>query len=595
MTAIKRIAIIGAGHNALVCACYLARAGHDVTVFERRPRVGGAVNTEEMWGGYQVDTCSVMHILIHKTPIIEELHLHRFGLEYMQMDPWGFAPFPDGSHIVFFRDLDRTCQSISAISERDAEAYRDFVLKWHDFNRPIFEMFAQAPSPGAAIGKIASRTALGRMRNVEFGMRNGIRSGSIPHSEFHIPHSEMGGLEVLRKVLGNYGRMLDEAFDSPQLKAAIAWMAAQSGPPPSELGGGALAGAHSLYHDVGATHPRGGSGMLAQALARCLEHHGGTVRCNAPVKRIVLADGKVRGIELQDGERVAAGIVVSGAHIQTTLLDLVGRENLPSELRPKVESLRTGNGIGMTVRCATNELPDYLAWRTKDDHRLNPQSAIRNPQSAIHSAMQLICPSIEYLQRAYQDAQSGYPAQYPALVAMTPSSVDPTIAPPGKHLLYIWAQYHPYELADGKSWDDIREREADRLIETLAEYAPNVASSITHRYIQTPLDLERNLGLLRGNIMHIDMSLDQMFMFRPLPELSAYKTPLPGLYLTGASTHPGGGVSGASGRNAATTILDDLQRSPINWRGLALAGGTMATGIALRTWALRRKTKDEGS
>jgi phytoene dehydrogenase-like protein len=560
MSATKRIAIIGAGHNALVCACYLAREGHDVTLYERRSRVGGAVNTEELWPGYQVDTCSVMHILIHKTPIIEELALHRFGLEYMQMDPWGFAPFPDGSHLLFYRDLDRTCQSIARISERDAEAYRQFVLKWQRFNRPIFELFNQSPTPGAAVGKIARRTALDQVRD---------RSGANPHSALRTPQSDMGGLELLRKVLGNYGKMLDETFTSPQLKAAIAWMAAQSGPPPSELGSGALAGAHSLYHDVGATHPRGGSGMLSQALARCLQHHGGKIRCNAPVKRLLFSNGRTTGIELDDGERIRAHLVISGAHVQTTLLNLVGRDNLPSGLAPKVASLRTGTGTGMTLRCAINELPNYTALpTTSTEPDTTPHSALRIPHS-IYASMQLICPSVDYLQRAYDDAQRGHPAQHPSLVAMTPSAVDPTITPPGKHSLYIWAQYHPYNLANGQSWDDIREREADRLLETLSEYAPNIASSVTHRYIQSPLDIERNLGMLRGNIMHLDMSLDQMFMFRPLPELSSYRTPIPGLYLTGAGTHPGGGVSGASGRNTASTVLSDLHRPHLNWRGLS--------------------------
>jgi phytoene dehydrogenase-like protein len=592
----KRIAIVGAGHNALVCACYLAKAGHDITVFERRSRVGGAVNTEEMWGGYMVDTCSVMHILIHKTPIVRELQLERFGLEYMQMDPWGFAPFLDGSHIVFYKDLDRTCQSIAAISERDAEAYRRFVLKWHQFNQAIFEMFVQAPAPGAAIVKIARRASIGQIRSGGKG------------------DPDMSGLELLRKVAGNYGKMLDETFASPQLKAAIAWMAAQSGPPPSEVGSGALAGAHSLYHDVGATHPRGGSGLLSQALARCLEHHGGSIRCNAPVRRIVTAGNRVRGIELQDGERVGADIVVSGAHIRTTMLELVDRQVLPAALRPKLQSLRTGNGTGMTLRCAIDELPEYLACggtkdegrRTKDEEPAttdNSTPSAHQPATgnrslrtthyalgtSIHSAMQLICPSIEYLRSAYEDAQRGRPARHPALVAMTPSAVDPTVAPPGKHSLYIWAQYHPYALSGGESWDHIREREADLLVEILAQYAPNVATAITHRYIQTPLDLERNVGLLRGNIMHIDMSLDQMFMFRPLPELSGYGTPIPGLYLTGASTHPGGGVSGASGRNAASAVLSDLQKRRLNWRGAALGAAALAAVLASR-----RRTKDEG-
>lgn len=545
----KRIAVIGAGHNALVCACYLAREGHKVSVYERRPRIGGAVNTEELWPGYHVDTCSVMHILIHKTPVIDELGLRDFGLEYMQMDPWGFAPFPDGSHILFYKDLDRTCQSIANISERDAEAYRNFVLKWDKFNQQVFELFTRSPAPGSLIGGIARRTAIEQMRSGGKG------------------DTSMSGLELLRKVLGNYGKMLDETFTSPQLKAAMAWMAAQSGPPPSEIGAGDLLGAHSLYHDVGATHPRGGSGMLAVALSRCLEHHGGTIRCDAQVRHILVKNSKVTGIELVEGEKLDADIVVSGAHVQTTFLDLLGREAISSNLRTQVESLRTGNGIGMTLRCAIEELPAYSACPS-------------NEQSA--TGMQLICPSVEYLQRAYDDAQRGYPAEHPALVVMTPSSVDPTIAPPGKHSLYIWAQYHPYNLSNGQDWDSIREREADRLLRTLSEYAPNVAGAVTQRYIQTPLDLERNVGLLKGNIMHIDMSLDQMFMFRPLPELSGYGTPISGLYLTGASTHPGGGVSGASGRSAAHAVLSDLRPRERNWRGWAVGAAALAGAYALQ-------------
>jgi len=569
----SKIAIVGAGHNALVCACYLARAGHDVTVYERRSQVGGAVNTEELWPGYQVDTCSVMHILIHKTPIIEELALHRFGLEYMQMDPWGFAPFSDGSHILFYRDLDRTCQSIAAVAEQDAEAYRSLVRQWNGFNQQVFELFAQSPSPGAAARGIARRTALAQMR------------GRADPS--------MTGLELLRKVLGNYGRMLDETFTSPQVKAAVAWMAAQSGPPPSEIGAGALAGAHSLYHDVGAKRPRGGSGMLALSLTRCLEHFGGAVRCNDGVRRILVSNCRVKGLELETGERVAADVVISGAHVQTTLLDLVGRQNLPDTLRAKVEALRVGNGIGMTVRCAIDELPSYTAYpSTSHNCELDRQYAIGSTHSECHHAMQLICPSVEYLQRAYDDSQRGYPAQRPALVAMTPSAVDPTIVPPGKHSLYIWAQYHPYKLASGESWDSIREREADRLLKTLAEHAPNVASSVTHRYIQTPLDLERNVGLLKGNIMHIDMSLDQMFMFRPLPEMSQYRTPIEGLYMTGASTHPGGGVSGASGRSAAGAVLSDMEGKRHNWAGWAAGGASLLAG-AVALWVRRSSVKRE--
>ena len=567
MTATKKIAIIGAGHNALVCACYLAKAGHNVTVYESRSRIGGAVNTEEMWDGYAVDTCSVMHILIHKTPVIEELDLARFGLHYMQMDPWGFAPFPDGTSITFYRDLEKTCRSIARVSERDAEAYRQFVQTWDGFNQQVFEMFARSPAPLALVGGIARRTAIEQIR------QGGKRDAS------------MSGLPLLKKVLGNYGKMLDETFTDPRLKAALAWMAAQSGPPPSEIGAGALAGAHSLYHDVGATHPRGGSGMLALALQRCLEHHGGSVRCNAKVSRVLLSGSRARGVRLADGEQIGADLVVSGAHIQTTLLALVGREHLPPDLRVQVESLRVGNGIGMTVRCAIDALPTYSAYAGGE------QSEGEVPDSA--KGMQLICPSVEYLQRAYDDSQTGHPARRPALVAMTPSAVDPTIVPPGKHSLFIWAQYHPYALGNGEKWDDIREREADRILGTLAEYAPDIAGRVTHRYIQTPLDLERNVGLLRGNIMHIDMSLDQMFMFRPLPELSQYRTPIEGLYLTGASTHPGGGVSGASGRNAASALLDDIADKRKSWQGWGLSAGLGAAALAWKGLSkLKKKPQD---
>jgi phytoene dehydrogenase-like protein len=200
----------------------------------------------------------------------------------------------------------------------------------------------------------------------------------------------------------------------------------------------------------------------------------------------------------------------------------------------------------MIVRCAVSELPDYTAA---------PSAGL---PSDCHQGLQLLCPSLKYLDYAYADYLRGRPSQHPAALAMTFSAVDPTLAPEGRHTLFIWGQYYPYELADNLSWEKIREREADKLIDVVTEYAPNVRGSITERFIQTPLDLETRLGLLRGNVMHVEMSFDQMFMFRPLPELSTYRTPIRNLYLTGASTHPGGGVFAASGRNTAHVILQEL-------------------------------------
>jgi phytoene dehydrogenase-like protein len=219
---------------------------------------------------------------------------------------------------------------------------------------------------------------------------------------------------------------------------------------------------------------------------------------------------------------------------------------MPENGRKLIEGSRIGNGIGMIVRYAMNELPNY--------------TALPSAQGLHHNALQFICPDIGYLERAYGDYLAGRPAQEPALIAMTFSAVDPTLAPAGKHVLFLWGQYHPYELSTGESWDDIGQREGNRMLHTLAKYAPNVTDAVIGQLVETPLYLERTLGLLRGNVMHLEMSFDQMFMMRPALTMGEYRAPIKRLYLTGASTHPGGGIMGASGRNAAQVIIKDLSR-----------------------------------
>lgn len=547
--------IVGAGHNGLTCAAYLARAGLRVLALERREQVGGAVYTEELWPGYKVDTCSVFHIIIHKSPVVRELELERYGLRYMDMDPFAFAPFPDGSSITFYKDLDRTCASIARISERDAQAYHDFVTMWGRFNDAVFDVFNTAPT-SSNIGQIGLHR-VGRMRAA-------------------IAASGLGNGGLVQQVLAPYGQLIRQTFESGQVRAAVGWLAAQSGPPPNEVGSGDLAGVQSLYHDVGAKHPVGGSGELAFALARCVEAHGGTVRVNTEVKRIVVRGGKVAGVECADGSYYNAPMVISNAHVQTTLLKLVDEGALPASFRQRVAGIRVGNGIGMTIRCAMKALPSYTAAPTN----LEPFGYAEQ-----HNAMQLICPSLDYLQAAYDEYAQGRPASHPALVAMTPSGIDRSIVPEGRQSLYIWAQYHPYKLAGGQTWTDIRQREAERLLDTLNEYAPNVRDAVEEVFIEDPEDLEQRVGLVNGNIMHVEMSLDQMFFFRPLPELAGYHTPVKGLYLTGASTHPGGGVSAMSGRNAAHVVLNDLARVKRRFIGPLLVG---ATGAAI---LLRRRAR----
>jgi phytoene dehydrogenase-like protein len=309
-----------------------------------------------------------------------------------------------------------------------------------------------------------------------------------------------------------------------------------------------------MIHSSGAKRAKGGSGALTQALAKRLQSDGGEIAVNAEVISIQQRGGKwevehrTSNTEPPTSNVVQADKVVGACHVQTLFLKLL--RDCPEDLKKRVERIRVGNGFGMIVRHAVSELPDYGSS--------NLESPISKSEvKEYHSSLQLLCPSIDQLNESFRDFSAGRPPAKPSVVAMTFSAIDPTLAPEGKHTLFTWGQYHPYELRNGENWDAIAEREADKLYDLVCQYAPNMKGKMIARYIQTPLAIERELGLLRANVMHVEMSLDQMFFFRPLPELAAYKTPLKGLYLTGASTHPGGGVFAASGYNTAKVVLGD--------------------------------------
>ncbi|MEO7718672.1 MAG: NAD(P)/FAD-dependent oxidoreductase [Capsulimonas sp.] len=508
------VIVIGAGHNGLVCACYLQRFGYRVLVVERRPIVGGAVCTEEIWPGYKIDIGSSVHIMIHQTPIVKDLELTRYGLSYIEMDPWAAFPLRDGRAICFHRDLDKTCASIAQVSPRDAAAYKDFITRWGPVARGVFKAFQEPPTMANFGRHVIMAKSPGRNTS-----------------------------DTLRMILSGYGRLLHETFESTEMRAALGWLAAQSGPPPTEIGSGPFAGWHAALHETGAWRARGGSGALTAAMRRAFEAQAGEVLTDAPVEQILVENGRACGVEA-GGQRYRAKAVVSACHLMTTMRTLLAPEHIPDDLKRRLDALNVGNGFGMTVRCAASELPDYGAGQPHE----------------VHQAMQLLCPTPEYLMDAYADYAGGRPSQKPPVLAMTFSALDSTLAPEGKHIVQLWSQYFPYDRRDGRSWDDVREGVADSICETLYDYAPNMRGAIEQRFIQTPLDLERTLGLLRGNVMHLEMSLDQMFAFRPLPELSEYQSHIPGLFLTGASTHPGGGVFGASGASAARVVRKALGR-----------------------------------
>jgi len=532
------VVVVGSGHNGLVAACYLARAGLSVEVVESDDVLGGAVSTVERWPGVRVDRGSSAHVIIRHSGIVEELDLAAHGLRYIDCDPWGFAPAPspgdpgrNGRPLVFSVDLDATCASIAAAcGPEDAAAYRRFVGVWGPRSRAVAASFGRRPSPA---GLIRSFWPMGAP------------SDGRPRTP---------GADLAVDFLGSGDALLDRWFTSERLKAALAWFGAQSGPPMSEPGTAAMVAWVALLHDVPPGHPMGGSGGLTAALRRRLESDGGRVVLGDGAARLLIeddADGvRVAGVQTVSGRQVRAGAVLAACHVQATR-ELAG-DAAPPALATADPPL--GNGFGLVVRALTDSPPVY--------------PGVSAEQSL--QGLQLLCTNRADLAAAHGDWLAGRLPRAPVPLAMSFSASDPTLAPAGQHVVTIWGQWYPYALADGSDWDALAEAEGHRLVEAVDRHAPGFASSVQRLYVQTPLALERELSLPRGNVMHVEMGLASMFAFRPTPALSGYRVPgLPGLYLAGASTHPGGGVSGNSGRTAARVLLAD--RGPLP-RARAAAG-----------------------
>lgn len=511
------VAVVGAGHNSLVAACYLARAGLDVEVLERDTVLGGAVSTVERFAGHRVDRGSSLHVMIRHTDLVEDLELGECGLRYLDADPWGFVPAEGGSPaLALWTDLDRTAEGIAdACGVEDARGYRDLMNLLIPVARGLLSTFTGPPTP-TRIARAGRRLRPADDRT-----------------------------ETVRWFLQPADHLLDAHLRDERLKAALAWLVSQSGPPSHEPGTVGHLMWVALMHLRAPGRPVGGSGELSTALAERLRRSGGRVMLGDGAGALLSQGGRVTGVRTAGGREVRARVVVSGAHILTTL-DLLAAAGLePPGARQRI---RVGDGIGAVVRLATDALPHY------------PDGQSYSAGADCRQGMQLLVTDRSQLRAAYADYLLGRPPSNPAVLALTPTATDPSLAPAGEHQVTLWAQWHRFDLADGRRWDALREQVADSCIAAVENHAPGFADTVRATHVQTPADLATELGLHRGNVMHVEMALDAMFGLRPLPEFARYRTPVPGLYLTGASTHPGGGVFGASGRNAARAVLADLRR-----------------------------------
>jgi len=507
------VVVIGAGHNGLVAATYLAKAGLQVVVLERANRVGGACVTDEIAPGFKVSGAAYVSGLF-RPQIIEDLELTKFGLRQVAFDPQAFCPFPDGRALRLWYDRERTCREIAKFSAHDAAAYPRYEAMWAEVHDLIEPMLLAPPVP---ISELAAF----------------LRG----------PEAE----ELFRRLLFYSAEdLLREYFESDEVIAALAnqsvigHFAGPSSP------GTAFTLAHNLLGNIdgkvgGWGFVLGGMGALPAALEAAARTQGVEIHLNASVARILVRHGRAVGVRLESGQTISAKAVLSTADPKRTFLGLVDANDLPAEFLAAVRRIKM-QGAAMKVNCAVSELPRWTAApETPGPH---------------HRGSTYIGPSIEYVEEAFADAKQGRPSEHPWLEVVTQSALDPSVAPPGKHTLSIYVQYTPYRLASG-SWEDRRESYGDRVIETMAEYAPNVTKAILARDVVTPLDLERRFALTEAHQSHGEMGPDQFFSFRPVPGWANYRMPVRGLYLGGAGAHPGGGVSGAPGYNGAHAVLED--------------------------------------
>jgi len=520
--------VIGGGHNGLVNGAYLARGGLKTLILERRRLVGGAAITEELRPGFWFTTFSYALSLL-RPQIIHELELTKQGFLPLLM-PNRFAPMDDGDYLLFTRDHDENLREIARHSRHDADAYEQYS---HDLDmvcqaiKPLLDtvppdIFSDDPEELVALAALGSHLR------------------KLDRRTLH---------NAVRLLTGSAADFLDDYFESDILKGYLASTSIiGSNVGPRSQGSGLVLLFHSLGEHDGefgtwAFH-KGGNGGFTQVLARAAQAFGAEIRLEAPVVRVLTRDGEATGVALEDGTEIGADVVVSGLDPRRTFLELVDPRELPDDLVEEIRRLKF-RGVSSKVNFALDGLPRYPGLGDRGD---------------IFRGFTNIGPSIDYLEHAFDEAKYGWYSQSPYIDAAIQSTIDPDMAPPSKHVLSCFVQYTPYELRES-DWDAERQRMADQVQATLERYFPRFADLILQREVQTPLDIERTVGLSEGNIFAGEFLVPQMFFFRPAPGWSQYRTPIAGYYQCGSGTHPGGCVMGAPGRLAAGQILKDRSRA----------------------------------
>lgn len=525
------VIVVGAGHNGLTAAAYLARAGLSTLALERREIVGGACVTEEIAPGCRASTASYIASML-RPEVIADLDLPAHGLRMVPCDPALLVPFADGKAIPWWSDRQRTVRELEKLSVEDSRTFVRVDEELKRLARYLQPFFLEPPPDVHARG----------LAGVFEALRVGRRFRGISGDEIG---------RMLSFLTGSLGDFLDRNYESEKVKAlflANNVYGKHGGPYQPGTAIGLLfhllsGGEHELQGFYG--HVLGGMGSITQAMASAARKFGAQIRTGAPVARIDVRDGRVRGVILENGEEIAAKIVVSNADPKRTFLSLVEARALSEEFRRAIAGIKM-DGPCAKVNFVLSEEPRVTG--------MPPE--LTTSQRALFT----LVPSLEFAERCYAIARTGEIPEELWVDCVVASNVDATLAPEGRHVMTCFVQYVPYRLRQG-TWDERRDLLGDRVVRKIGEYAPNVPGSIVARQVLTPLDLERTYGLTEGNIFHGDLSLEQLFFMRPVAGWARYRTPVGGLYLCGAGAHPGGGVTGAPGHNAARQILKDVRRS----------------------------------